>query len=188
MKLIDEVRDRQGGLIEELIPNQLGVSDIQRILQALMSENVSIANIDLIMEHLVDISKVEKDPSNQVEQLRQKMGYTICNALRGRHSELAVLSIDPKLENTILSQINTQSSVQGLSIDPKLAQSLLEKMADLSGKMQAQGRLPVILCNDLIRKPLQSLTKRAIPKLSVISVSEIPVNINLTSFELVKLE
>ena len=188
VKLIDEVRDRQGGLIEELIPNQLGVSDIQRILQALMSENVSIANIDLIMEHLVDISKVEKDPSNQVEQLRQKMGYTICNALRGRHSELAVLSIDPKLENTILSQINTQSSVQGLSIDPKLAQSLLEKMADLSGKMQAQGRLPVILCNDLIRKPLQSLTKRAIPKLSVISVSEIPVNINLTSFELVKLE
>ncbi len=61
--------------------------------------------------------------------------------MKGRHADLAVLSIDPKLENTILSQLNTQAPVQGLSIDPP-GQKLLERIAELSGKMRMEGQTP----------------------------------------------
>jgi flagellar biosynthesis protein FlhA len=186
--LLEDVRSRQSGLIEELIPNLLSVSDVQRILQNLLAEGVSIAGIDLIAEHLVDLARNEKDPAALTELLRQRMSYVICNRLKDRHRDLSVISLDPRLENQIQSSVAASGRRDGLSIEPRLAERVIRKLGALAGDMQASGREPVLLCGGDIRRQMRALTRRAIPRLSILSVSEIPPTIDLSSHGVVKLD
>ena len=184
--MVNDVRTRQHGLIEELIPNQLSVSDIQNILQNLLSEGVSIFNLDLILEHLVDLSRAEKNTTALTEQLRQRMGQHICSRLKDRHDQLAVLSLDPRLENQLVTSAATSADPDNLPIEPKLAEQLLKQLAGHANAMLAQGRNPVLLCSAKIRRQMRLLTRRGVSKLSVISVQEIPATIELSSFAIVK--
>lgn len=186
--LLDGVRSRQPGLVEELLPNTLTISDVQRVLQNLVGEGISIANVDLIVEHLVDLARVQKDPAELTELIRARMSYAICNQLRGRHNDLAVLSLDPRVENQIATSINANGGRAGIAVEPKLAEQIIRKLAPLSEEMFRQGRAPVLLCGGETRRHLRSLTRRSIPKLSILSVGEIPMRINLKSFDVVRLE
>ena len=188
VKLIEEVRDRQGGLIEELIPNLMTISDVQKVLQNLLSESVSIANIDIIIEHLVDLSRSEKDTAMLTELIRQRLSYTICNRLKERHPDLKVISLDPRIENQILASVNANGSTETLAVEPKLAQQLIRSLANLANEMHRQGRAPVLLCGGGIRRQMKLLTRRSIPKLAVLSVDEIPINVDLKSFDIVKMD
>lgn len=188
VELLDAVRERQPGLVEELVPNVMTVSDVQRVLQALLQERVSIANIDLILETLVDIGRSERDPGELAERLRQKLGVSICNALRGHHDDLAVLSLDPRTENRILAEVGSNASQNLIGLDPRLAEQLLQRLAPMVDRMIRQGRAPVLLCAAPLRRALVRLTQRTMPQLSVISVDEIPLRISLSSFDVVKLE
>lgn len=188
LSLLDEVRGRQPGLVEELIPNTLAVSDVQRVLQNLLGEGVSIANLDLIAEHLVDLARTQKDPNELTELVRQKMSYAICHQLRGNHGDLAVLSLDPRVENQIASSINANGGQAGIAVEPRLAEQIIRRLVPMSEEMFRQGRAPVLLCGSELRRQLRSLTRRSIPKLSILSVSEIPTRISLRSFDVLRLE
>lgn len=188
VKLLDEVRARQPGLVEELVPALLSVSDAQKILQNLVTENVSIAAIDLIVEHLVDLARVEKEAGALTELLRQRLGYAICDRLKGRHRDLAVISLDPRLENQIQANLAANVRRDALSIDPKLADRLIRKLVTLTADMLKEGREPVLLCGVDIRRHVRALTRRSLSKLNIVSVSEIPTNIDLRSFGVVRLE
>lgn len=185
--LIDQVRARQPALIEELIPTTLGVPDLQRVLQNLLAEGVSIANIDLIVEHLADLARQHRDPVELTEQLRQRLSYAICNQLRGDHHELAVLSLDPRIENQISAGL-ASGGVAGLPIEPGLAERLIRRLSATTEAMHKEGRAPVLLCGGALRRHLKAFTRRSIPRLSVVSVDEIPVRITLRSFDIIKLE
>jgi flagellar biosynthesis protein FlhA len=186
--LLEDVRGRQPGLLEELIPIVLAISDIQRVLQNLLSEGVSIANLDLILEHLADLARTQKDPIELTEQVRQRMSYAICHKLRGKHGDLAVLSLDPRVENQIVASIAATGGQGSLVVEPRLAEQLIRKLAPLTEEMFKQGRSPVLLCGAELRRHLRTLTRRSIPKLAILSVSEIPMRINLKSFDVVRLE
>ncbi len=186
--LLDQVRGRQPGLVEELIPNTLTISDVQRVLQNLLGEGVSIANVDLIVEYLVDLARTQKDPADLTELVRQRMSYAICHQLRGKHSDLAVLSLDPRDENRIVASIAAASGQGGLAVEPRLAEAIIRRLSPLSEEMFRQGRAPVLLCGGEIRRHLRALTRRSLPKLSILSVSEIPMRISLRSFDVVRLE
>jgi flagellar biosynthesis protein FlhA len=187
-KLLEGVRERQDGLVEELTPNILSVSDVQRVLQNLVGEHVSIASIDFIIEHLADLARSEKDLGALTEQLRQRMGYSICNKLRDRHRELAVMSLDPRLENQIVAGIATSARKDALALEPRLAERLLRKLVSMSNDMMREGREPVLLCGGDIRRALRALSRRAVPRLSVLSVNEIPASIELKSYGIVRAE
>ncbi|WP_010545482.1 flagellar biosynthesis protein FlhA [Sphingomonas elodea] len=186
--LLNEVRERQSGLVEDLIPNTLNLSDVQRVLQNLLGEGVSIANLDLIVEHLVDLARTHKDPTELTELVRQRMSYAICHQLRGAHNDLAVLSLDPRLENQIAASIAATGGQGAIVVEPRLAEQILRRLSPLSDAMFRQGRAPVLLCGGEIRRHLKNLTRRSIPKLSILSVSEIPTRVSLTSFDVVRLE
>lgn len=185
--LLEEVRSRQPGLLEDLIPNVLTVADIQRVLQNLLSEGVSIASLDLMMEHLVDLGRNQRDPTELTELLRQRMGHAICHQLRGRHEDLAVLSLDPRVENEIVAGLGGSAN-GGLPVEPRMAEQLLRKLAPLTDSMFSQGRAPVLLCAGELRRHLRTLTRRTIPRLNILSVNEIPVRITLKSFDVVRLD
>ncbi|MCJ2186976.1 flagellar biosynthesis protein FlhA [Novosphingobium beihaiensis] len=187
-ELLETVRARQPGLIEELVPGILTISDIQRILQNLLQERISIANIELICESLVDIARNERDTVELTEQLRQRMRTAICNGLRGSHRELSVLSLDPRLENQIVSSSDVGAANNIFGVDPRIADQLLRKLTPLAEQMTRQGFAPVLLCTGSIRRQLLRLTQRSIPQLAVISVDEIPMRTHLSSFEVIKFD
>jgi flagellar biosynthesis protein FlhA len=186
--LLDDVRGRQPGLIEELVPQTLSVSDVQRVLQSLLSEGVSIANLDLIVEHLVDLARTHKDPVELTELIRQRLSYAICHQLRGRHGDLAVLSLDPRIENQLTASIGAAGAGASMAVEPRLAEQLLHRLAPLTEAMFRQGRAPVLLCGAEVRRHLKTLTRRSLPSLSILSVAEIPMRITLKSFDVVRLE
>ena len=188
VSLLEGVRVRQPGLVEELIPTVLGVPDVQRVLQNLLSEGVSIASVDLILEALADLARQQRDPSELTELLRQRISWLICNGLRGDHADLAVLSLAPRIENQILSGLAGAAAGAPLPIEPSLAEKLIRRLASLADAMHREGRTPVLLCGSEIRRHLKGFTRRSIPRLAVLSVSEVPMRINLRSFDVVKLE
>ncbi|HZF44382.1 MAG TPA: flagellar biosynthesis protein FlhA [Sphingomonadaceae bacterium] len=188
VKMMEDVRERQPGLLEELIPNSLTISDVQRVLQNLLGEGVSIANVDLILEHLTDLARTQKETGELTELVRQRISHSICHQLRGKHNDLAVLSLDPRIENQITTNAGQAGPRGTLLVEPKLAEQLIRKLSAMSEDMHREGRSPVLLCGAEVRRQLKAFTKRSIPRLSVLSVNEIPMRINLKSFDVVKLE
>jgi len=187
LKMLDDVRARQSGLVEELVPTLLAVSDVQRVLQNLVAEGVSVANCEVIVEHLVDLARFQKDPAELTEQVRQRMSYAICHQLRGAHDDLAVLNLDPRVENQIATNL-AQGASNGLIVEPRTAETLMRNLIKLSDAMLREGRAPVLLCGNDLRRPIKTFTRRTLPKLSILSIAEIPTRINLTSFDVVRTE
>lgn len=185
--LLEGVRTRQPGLIEELIPNVMTVSDVQRVLQNLLSEDVSIRNIDQIAEVLVDSGRSVKDLSELTELIRQKLAHAICQRLQSGHGQLSVLSLDPRIEGQVAEDIR-RGGGDGTVLDPKLAEHLIRKLMSSADDMIRQGYAPVLLCGPEIRRHLKAFTRRAVPKLSVLSVNEIPYTIDLKSFDVLKVD
>jgi flagellar biosynthesis protein FlhA len=188
VSLLEGVRARQPGLVEEVIPQLLSISDVQRVLQNLLSEGVSIAAIDLIVEYLADASRSEKNLGALTELVRQRHAYAICHKLRDRHRDLAVMSLDPRLENQIQGSLAAGGKRETLALDPHLVERLVRQISLLANEMIRKGREPVLLCGSEIRRQMRSLTRRSIPKLAVLSVNEIPLSVDLSSHGVVKLE
>jgi flagellar biosynthesis protein FlhA len=184
MEMIEGVRRQQPGLVDDLIPTMLTLAEVQRVVRNLLSEGVSIANLDFILESLIELARNQRDPDELSEQLRQRIGFAICSRLRGRHHDLAVMSLDPRLENELAG-----STVAGSKLpDPRVADKLIRRLLPTAERMFTEGRAPVLLCGVEIRRSLKALTRRAIPRLAVISVGEIPERINLASYEIVKFD
>jgi flagellar biosynthesis protein FlhA len=186
VRLLDGTRSRQPGLIEELIPNIMSVSDVQRVLQNLLAEEVSIRNIDLICETLVDIARTTREHSELTELLRQRLSHIICNDLRGRNAQLAVLSLDPGIESQIAAELMASDGRDSLIIEPRLAEALMRKTGPFVEAMLKEGLSPVLLCGPAIRKQLRAFLRRTAPRLAVISVNEVPQSIDLRSFGVVR--
>jgi flagellar biosynthesis protein FlhA len=186
--MLESVRGRQPGLVEELVPAIMTVSDIQRVLQNLMAEDVSIRNIDQIAEALVDLGRTIKDHADLTEMLRQRLSHGICHGLRGGHEYLSVLSLDPKIEGQIADNVRRADKGSNLILEPRLAEQLIRKLIPGVEAMMRESFVPVLLCSPEIRRYLKTFTKRSMPKLSVLSINEVPPTIDLRSFAVVKLD
>lgn len=186
--MLDGVRSRQPGLIEELIPAVMTVSDVQRVLQNLLSEEVSIRNIDQIAEALVDLGRQTKDHADLTELVRQRLAHGICHGLRGAHSQLSVLSLNPRVESQIAESIKRSDGVSAFVIEPRLAEQLIRRLVQAAESMMQESLTPVLLCGPEIRRHLKTFTRRSVPRLSIISVNEVPHTIDLRSFSVVNIE
>jgi len=152
-----------------------------------VSEGVSIANVDIIVEHLVDLARFQKDPMELTELVRQRMSYAICHQLRGGHDDLAVLNLDPRIENQIAGNI-AQGASHGLIVEPRTAEALMRNLVKQTEAMLHEGRSPVLLCGNELRRHIRNFTRRSLPRLSILSIAEIPTRIDLTSFDVVRVE
>ncbi|MBS0253873.1 MAG: FHIPEP family type III secretion protein [Proteobacteria bacterium] len=186
--LLEGVRSRQPGLIEELVPNVLSVSDIQRVLQCLLDEEVSIRPIDLICDILVDVGRTTRDHSELVELVRRRLSHVICSDLKGRHEQLAVLSLDPRIEAQITEAVARADGAAALVIEPRLAESLIRKVIPMVDAMLQAGLAPVLLCGPAVRRHLRAFLRRSAPRLAIVSVNEVPTSIDLNSFDVLRVD
>jgi flagellar biosynthesis protein FlhA len=187
-RLLEDVRTRQPGLIEELIPTVMSISDIQRVLQNLVSEYVPIRSMELICEILVDVARSSRDHTELTEMARQRLGHVICNELKGDHDQLSVLSLDPRIEAQITDSVSKGDVTGPLVIEPRLAEQLMRKINPIVDAMVQQSIAPVLLCGPTIRKQLRAFFRRSAPQMAIVSVNEVPQSIDLRSFDVVKLD
>jgi flagellar biosynthesis protein FlhA len=183
--LLDGVRTRQPGLVEELTPGVLAIADVQQVLKSLLAEEVPIRNVDFIVETLVDVGRQTKDPAELTELVRGRLGHVICHSLRGAHEQLSVLSLDPKVEGQLAEGVRRSDGRGALVFDPRLAEHLVRSLVPLVQDMTQQGLSPTLLCGPEVRRHLKTFTRRAVPRLAVISVNEVPPTISLAAFGMI---
>jgi flagellar biosynthesis protein FlhA len=187
-KLLARVRQAQPTLVEEVIPTLLTVSDVQKVLQSLLREKVSVRNLEAILETLADAGRQTKDTGVLTELVRQRLAHAICQALVGEASALQVLTLDPAVESRLLHGAHARGAdgaPQPFAIDPKLAETLTARIAQQAERMMKSNLLPVLLCAPELRRHLRALSERVMPHLRVLSMTEIPNSIELKSWGVV---
>jgi flagellar biosynthesis protein FlhA len=186
-RLLQRIRSEQPGLVEELVPTIVSLSDIQKILQNLLREKVSVRNLEIILETLVDIGRNSKDLNYLTEVVRQKLGPAICQSLLGEMTVLNVLTLEPSIEQTLMQSLRTVELSSTLAIEPRLAEQLLGRLAAQAEKMMKGNILPVLLCAPDLRRHMRLLSERVIPHMRVLSMAEIPNSVNLKAYHTVTL-
>jgi flagellar biosynthesis protein FlhA len=185
-KLLQRVRDGQPGLVEELVPTVVSVSDIQKVLQNLLREKVSVRHLEAILETLADAGRNSKDLGYLTEVVRQKLGTAICQDLLGDHSALHVLTLDPAIEQVLMQSVR-QADGGGIVVEPKFADQLLARLASQADRMMKANMLPVLLCAPDLRRHVRALSERVLPHLRVLSMAEVPNSVNLKAYTTVSL-
>ncbi|HEY4082266.1 MAG TPA: flagellar biosynthesis protein FlhA [Burkholderiaceae bacterium] len=185
--MLGRVRQAQPSLVEELIPTLLSVSEIQRVLQALLKEKVSIRNLEAILETLSESTRVSKDPGYLTERVRQRLGPAICQSLLGEASALQVLTLDPLIEGQLVMSVRGMETGSHQGLDPKLTEQMLGKLAHAADRMMKSNALPVLLCSPELRRQIRAMSERVLPHLRVLSMTEVPNSVELKSFAVVAL-
>ncbi|RJX27852.1 MAG: flagellar biosynthesis protein FlhA [Dethiobacter sp.] len=171
--LIDNVRENQPAVVEELIPNMLSVGDVQKVLQNLLKEKIPIRDMVTILETLADHASESKNMDYLTEMVRQSMSRTICSLFSGENNKLYVLTLDPELEQKIADSL--QQTPQGTYpiLDPGLTQKIFNSLVSQVEKMTMKGRQPIALVSPRIRLPLRRLLERSLPQVILLSFNEI---------------
>ena len=181
-KLLTRVRQSQPGLVEEIVPTILSVGDIQKVLQNLLREKVSIRNLEAVVEAIADGAKLHKDAASLTELARIRLAPSICQGLVSSSRILQVLTLDPALEQTLAQSINSSNGEGNLVIDPRIAEQMLSRIAVQAERMVKSNVIPVLLCAPELRRHIRALSERVLPHLRVLSMAEIPNNIDLRAF------
>ena len=172
-KLLDNLAKTHPKVIEELIPAALPLGSLQKVLQNLLRERVSIRDLLTICETLADYAPMTKDTSILTEYVRQKLARSIVATLTDEEGRLAVLTLAHKIEDFIRESV--QKSDQGvyLNMEPNLAQRVIEATQALVEKVTNEGYQPIILCTPVIRRHLRHLLERFMPQVIVLSNNEL---------------
>ena len=180
-KLLDNLAKTHPKVVEELIPSALSLGSLQKVLQNLLRERVSIRDLLTICETLADYAPMSKDTSILTEYVRQKLARSIVSGLTDEEGRLSVLTLAHKIEDFIRESI--QKSDQGvyLNMEPNLAQRVIEAAQTLVEKVTNEGYQPVILCTPVIRRHLRHLLERFMPQVIVLSNNELPNQIQIRS-------
>ena len=168
-RLLNRVREAQPGLVEELIPTVLSIVDVQKVLQALLREKVSILHVESIIETLADAGRTTKDAALLTEAVRQRLGAAICQQLMGEAQALHVLTLDPNVEQRL-----RQGTQDATPADPRFIEQLLARAVALAEQMVRSNLLPVLLCAPDLRRHLRHLTERAVPHMRILAMTEVP--------------
>jgi flagellar biosynthesis protein FlhA len=173
-RLIDRLNDSHPKLVEELIPKLMSLGEVQKVLQQLLREQVSIRDLGTILEALVDTAATNKNPVALVEAARQALGRALIKPLLDVKGELKVVTLDTSIEEECMRAANSQSgqlSSTGLQIS--VARRVLDSLRASFGDQVSEAP-PVLLCSSPGRFYLRRLLEPFLPKIIVISPSEIP--------------
>jgi flagellar biosynthesis protein FlhA len=186
--LLDGVAKTHPKVVEELLPQQLSLGGVQKVLQNLLREHVSIRDLLTIVETLADHAPQTKDPLALTEQVRQALSRSIVNRFLTSDRVLPLVTLAPRLEKLIAEAVHRTDDGTYLALEPATAQRLLGKLASWSEQFAAQNQQPLVLCSTSIRGHLRRLTERFLPSLALVAPGEIPANVKIHSLGVVSLE
>ncbi|WP_183410108.1 flagellar biosynthesis protein FlhA [Litorivivens lipolytica] len=169
-QLLERLGKTDPKLVESLVPKQLPLSIVVKVLQNLLKENVSIRSIRLIAESLAEQAPRSKEPDELLQGVRQALGRMIVQEINGLSEELPVAAFDADLEH-ILHDVVRGS---GGGLEPGLAQQLQEDLAEFSRGQEASGQPAVVLVAPPIRNWLSRFIRRSLPNMHILAYNEVP--------------
>jgi len=181
-RLVARVREQQASLVDELVPGVMSYTEVQKVLQQLLREQVSIRNVETILEVLVDAGKTLKQNDDLVERVRERLGPAICQRVSNAQGELHVLTLAPELERAIVSAVRQREGAGALVTDVGQLDALLGGLAKQSEAMMARNHLPVLLCPSVVRRHLRALIQRSLPHVTVLGINEVPSTVMVKAF------
>ena len=179
-KLIDNIKGDYPAVVKEVEDKNISLGDIQKVLQNLLRERVSIRNMVTILETLATYVDYTKDPGMLTEYVRAALSRQITGAYVNNDNMLSVITVDPEIENIIRGSIH-DDPVEGrvLGLDPDTHNAILSSLFDAYQRSGKMGFTPVFLVSPQIRSVTFALLEREIQAPAVIAYNEISKNIKV---------
>ena len=186
-KLLDRLAQNYPKVVEELVPSILPLGLIQKVLQNLLKERVSIRDLLTIMETTADSIAISKDPDILTEYVRQRLARSIVKQYETAEGILPLVTIDQKIEDILRDGIQKADHGSYLSLEPNLAQKILLSINQTLERMAQANYQPIILCSPTIRRHLKKLLDRFLPQVVVLSHNELTTQAKIQSLGTVNL-
>ncbi|MNX75924.1 Flagellar biosynthesis protein FlhA [compost metagenome] len=171
--LLDNIKQDSPAVVGELVPDLLGVGDIQRILQNLLKDRVSVRDLLPVLESLATNARITKDLDMLTEHARAALARSICKSALGPDGALSVVTLDPNLEQLLGNSIQVTEQGAFVALEPGTASRLIRNMSEVIERLMAQGHVPVVLCSSKVRLVFRRLIERKFPNLSVLAYNEV---------------
>ncbi|WP_411911123.1 flagellar biosynthesis protein FlhA [Clostridium estertheticum] len=186
--LIDSVKEKYNTVVEELIPDLMTIGEVQKVLQSLLKEKVAIKDMVTILESLADNSRITKDIEVLTEYVRFSLGRSICNGLIDENGVMTIMTLSPEIENIVSN--NIQKSLQGSfpAVDPETTGKILNSIKENINTIYFHNNQPVILVSPKIRPAFRRLIEMVFPTVSVLSLNEIPNEVEIKTEGVVTLQ
>jgi flagellar biosynthesis protein FlhA len=177
--LLDNLKQTHGTVVSELIPAQLNVGQVQRILQNLLAEGVSIRNLAGILEKVSDYASVTKNPDELSEHARRALGSQIIKPFQGDKGGLQAITLDPRLEQQMAQCLRQTPTEISLTLEPKLARHVMDALSQRIQQLLTAGLPPVVMCAPQLRLGFRRFFETAFAELTVLSYAEIPPRVEI---------
>lgn len=184
-QLLDNVAVSAPKVVDELIPGQLGLGVVLRVVKNLLKEGVSIRDMRTILETLADYASLTKDPDVLTEFVRQGLGRFIVDQFKVDEDTLHLVTIDREVEDAVAEAIQPSDQGSYLAIEPALAQQIIASVRGMVDRFGMYGAQPVVLASPSIRRHVKKLIERFVPHVAVLSHNEIPQNVKIQSLGVV---
>lgn len=186
--LIDNVKEANETLVAELVPKMLSVGEIQKVLQNLLFEGISIRDLITIFETLADYAPTTHDSDILTEYVRQSLKRAISNKYFTHNEATSVITLDPKVEQEIMNAVKQSEQGSYLALDPDYSAQIMSSLEEESGKFEELGKTPIIITSPIVRMYFKHLTMEQFKNLHVLSYNEIDSDVELQSVGMVTVE
>jgi len=177
--LLDNLKQTHPAVVNELIPGQLSVGQVQRILQNLLAEGISIRNLAGILEKVGDYASFTKNPDELSEHARRALGPQLARPFQAENGSVRAITMDPKLEAQLTQGVRQSANEVALIIEPRLARHVIDSLSKFIQQMLAGGHQPVVLCAPALRLAFRRFFENTFSDLAVLSYAEIPPRVQV---------
>ena len=186
--LIENVKEANETLVSELVPKLLNVGEIQKVLQNLLAEGISIRDLVTIFETLADYAPTTHDTDVLTEYVRQSLKRAISNQYFNNNETTSVVTLDPNVEQVIMDAVKQTEQGAYLALDADYTNRLMTSLREETDKLEELGRTPIIITSPIVRMYLKKLTQEQFRNLHVLSYNEIDSDVELQSVGMVTVE
>ena len=183
--LVENLKETNPSLVEELVPKLLGLGEIQKVLQNLLKEGVSIRDLLSVFETLADYAATTRDTDILTEYVRQSLKRAICAKFFPAHETTSVVTLDPKVEQEIMASVKQTEQGAYLTLDPEKTKAIIASVQAEIEKLENLGKNPIVITSPIVRIYFKRLTEDYVKDLIVVSYNEIESNIELQSVGMV---
>jgi flagellar biosynthesis protein FlhA len=177
--LLDTLKQTHPTVVNELIPNQLTVGHVQRVLQNLLAEGVSIRNLVAILEKVSDHASLTKNPDELSEHARRALGPQLTKPYQIDGTRLRAITLDPRLEQQIAQGLRQTPTELSLTMEPRLARHMVDWLSKSIQQLLAAGQPPVVLCGPQLRLAFRRFFESTFADLAVLSYIEVPARVDV---------
>ena len=183
--LVSNLKETNPSLVEELVPKLLGIGEVQKVLQNLLKEGISIRDLLTIFETLADYASTTRDTDILTEYVRQSLKRAISNKFFPTNETTSVVTLDPKLEQEIMASVKQTENGAYLTLDPEKSKGIMKSVGNEVAKLENLGKNPIVITSPIVRVYFKRLTEDYYKDLIVVSYNEIENNIELQSVGMV---